>query len=464
MLRRIGYIATREFLGTVMTRGFLIGVLILPALLALAFTLGPRLLNQRSAPVRGQIAVVDPTGRVAGELRDALTPQAIAARRAEAARRVMAAAPAAVREAAESGASASNAAVERISGAVPELQLVERTPDANDPADLRSHKAWLTDTTPGERHLALVVVKRDAVDLAPGGAEYGTYDLYVPPNLDDRIENVLFDCLRAAIVSARAKAQRLDPRSVDALVRVNRAASITVSKVGERATVGVFNRVLPFAFVGLLLFSVMMGGQGLVTSTVEEKTSRVIEVLLSAVSPFELLAGKILGQMAVSLVVLGLYIGLAFMVLASFALFGLLDLSLVLYLLLFFVITYLTIGSAMAAVGSAVNEMREAQSLMMPIVLVMMVPWMLAEPIARQPNSTFSTAISFVPPVNTFAMLLRMTSSAPPPAWQVWVTIVIGLAAVVGSVWCAAKVFTIGLLMYGKPPDMKTLWRWIRES
>jgi len=464
MIRRIGYIAVREFLGTVMTRGFLIGVLILPALLALAFTLGPRLLNQRSAPVRGQIAVVDPTGRVAGELREAATPQAIGARRAEAARRVMAAAPAAVREAAESGAAASNAAVERISGAVPELQVVERAADADDPADLRSHKAWLTDTTPGERHLALIVVQRDAVDPAPGGGEYGTYQLYVPPNLDDRIENVLFDCLRAAIVSARAKAQRLDPRSVDALVRVNRAASITVSKVGERATVGVFNRVLPFAFVGLLLFSVMMGGQGLVTSTVEEKTSRVIEVLLSAVSPFELLAGKILGQMAVSLVVLGLYIGLAFMVLASFALFGLLDLTLVLYLLLFFVITYLTIGSAMAAVGSAVNEMREAQSLMMPIILVMMVPWMLAEPIARQPNSTFSTAISFVPPVNTFAMLLRMTSSAPPPAWQVWVTIVIGLAAVVGSVWCAAKVFTIGLLMYGKPPDMKTLWRWIRES
>ena len=463
-MRRIGYIAAREFLGTVMTRGFLIGVLILPALLALAFTLGPRLLNQRSAPVRGQIAIVDPTGRVAGELRDAVTPQAIAARRAEAARRVIAAAPSAVREAAESGAAASNAAVERIAGAVPDLQLVERPPDPNDAADLRSHKAWLTDAPPGERHLALVVVQRDAVDLPPGGAEYGTYDLYVPPNLDDRIENVLFDCLRAAIVSARAKAQRLEPRSVDALVRVTRTPSVTVSKVGERPTVGAFNRVLPFAFVGLLLFSVMMGGQGLVTSTVEEKTSRVIEVLLSAVSPFELLAGKILGQMAVSLVVLGLYIGLAFMVLASFALFGLLDLSLVLYLLLFFVITYLTIGSAMAAVGSAVNEMREAQSLMMPIILVMMVPWMLAEPIARQPNSTFSTAISFIPPVNTFAMLLRMTSSAPPPAWQVWVTIVIGMAAVVGSVWCAAKVFTIGLLMYGKPPDLKTLLRWIRES
>jgi ABC-type Na+ efflux pump permease subunit len=108
--------------------------------------------------------------------------------------------------------------------------------------------------------------------------------------------------------------------------------------------------------------------------------------------------------------------------------------------------------------------MREAQSLVMPIMIVMMVPWVLAAPIAREPNSTFSTAMSFVPPVNTFAMLLRLTSSAPPPSWQVWLTIAIGLGSVVGSVWCASKVFTIGLLMHGKPPDMKTLLRWIREA
>jgi len=162
--------------------------------------------------------------------------------------------------------------------------------------------------------------------------------------------------------------------------------------------------------------------------------------------------------------VLGIYLGLAFIMLLSFAVFGLLDLSLVVFLFIFFVITYLTIGSAMMAVGAAVNEMREAQSLMMPIILVLMVPWMLAEPIARQPNSTFSTAISFIPPVNTFAMLLRMTSSAPPPAWQVWLTIAIGVGGVVASIWCAARVFTIGLLMYGKPPDVKTLVRWIRGA
>ena len=213
-----------------------------------------------------------------------------------------------------------------------------------------------------------------------------------------------------------------------------------------------------------MLFSVLMGSQGLVTSTVEEKSSRVIEVLLSAVSPLELLAGKIIGQLGVSFVILSIYISLAFVGLVSFAVFGLLDLSLVVYLFIFFVITYLTIGSAMVAVGSAVNEMREAQQLMMPIILLMMVPWVLAAPIAREPNSTFATVVSFIPPMNTFAMLLRMTSSAPPPIWQVWVTILIGIAGVIGAVWCAAKVFTIGLLMYGKPPDFKTLIRWIRAA
>jgi len=463
-MRRIGLIAEREFLGTVLTRGFIVGVLVLPALLALAFALGPRVMNQRSAQVRGQIAVIDPTGVVTAELRAAITPKAITARREEAKRRALAAVPAGVRDlAGAAGATASSDAIDRIAGSVPDLQLVERPANASDP-DLHGAKAWMTDAAPGDRHLALVVIQPDAVTLASGRTEYGTYELYVSPNVDDRIETTIFDSMREAIVNARVKAQHLDRAALDEISRLPRARSVTVTKGNERVTVGAFNRIMPFAFVGLLLVSVMMGGQGLMTSTVEEKTSRVIEVLLSAVSPFELLAGKVLGQMAVSLVVLGLYIALAFMLLASFAMFGLLDLSLVLYLLVFFVIAYVTIGAAMAAVGSAVNEMREAQSLMMPIMLVLMVPWVLAAPIAREPNSTFSTAISFVPPVNTFAMLLRLASSAPPPSWQVWVTIAIGLASVVGSVWCASKVFTIGLLMHGKPPDLKTLLRWIRET
>ena len=463
MIKRIDCIAAREFQATVLTRAFIVGVLFMPFLLALTFTLAPRIMNQRSAPVRGQIAVLDLSGHVTAELRTTITPQAIQARRDELTRRALAAAPAAVRDLAGESPSASNA-MDRVVGTIPDLTIVERGADAADATNLQSHKAWLTEPSSGERHVALLVVQPDAVTLASGHTDFGTYDLYVPLNLDDRVETVIFESVREAIVDARAHAQHLDRQSLDTLMRVTRGPSVTVTRGKEQVTVGAFNRVLPFAFVGLLLFTVLIGGQGLVTSTIEEKSSRVIEVLLSAVSPFELLAGKILGQMAVSFVILVIYIGLLMAVLFSFALFGLLDLSLVVYLLMFFVITYLTIGSAMVAVGAAVNDMREAQTLMMPIMITMMVPWVLAAPIAREPNSTFSTVMSFIPPVNTFAMLLRLTSSAPPPVWQVWVTIVIGIAGVAGAVWCAAKVFTIGLLMYGKPPDFKTLIRWIRAA
>jgi len=108
--------------------------------------------------------------------------------------------------------------------------------------------------------------------------------------------------------------------------------------------------------------------------------------------------------------------------------------------------------------------MREAQSMMMPIMLLIMTPWMFWLPISREPNSAFSTVISFIPPVNTFTMLLRMTSNTPPPYWQVWISIAIGVASVVGVLWCAAKVFRIGLLMYGKPPDFATMIRWVRAA
>jgi ABC-type Na+ efflux pump permease subunit len=118
----------------------------------------------------------------------------------------------------------------------------------------------------------------------------------------------------------------------------------------------------------------------------------------------------------------------------------------------------------MMAVGAAVNDMREAQSLMMPMMLIMMAPWILWMPISRNPDSTLALVVSFLPPLNSFGMLLRLASTSPPPAWQVWLSIAVGIAGVVGAVWLAAKVFRIGLLMFGKPPDFATLVRWIRAS
>jgi ABC-2 type transport system permease protein len=453
-MKKIRQIAWREFVATVSTKAFIIGLLFMPALILVGITVGPRLFNQRNFRVQGEVAIVDPTGLVIPELRTTLENRKTVARRLDAARDTLAQAPGSVREIAASQIAQAPA---------PDLRLVERPPDA----DVRQEKKWLITDQKDEKdvkRLALVVIHPDAVSRAEGKPAYGSYDIYVPPNLDDRTDNEIQQSLRDAIINARVSARALDRDTINAIVRLPRMQSVTVSKDTERQTVGGFNVALPIAFSVLLFLGVMTGGMSLVTSTVEEKSSRVIEVLLSAVSPMELMAGKLLGQLAVSMLTMGLYVAMGVAALASFALFGLLNPWLILYLLIFFLLTYLVFGSLLMAIGSAVNEMREAQSLMMPIIMLLVIPYMLGFSISRDPNSTFSTVISFVPPINGFAMLLRMASSAPPPWWQVWLSIGIGVASVCAAVWFTAKVFRIGLLMYGKAPDFATLIRWARAA
>jgi ABC-2 type transport system permease protein len=162
--------------------------------------------------------------------------------------------------------------------------------------------------------------------------------------------------------------------------------------------------------------------------------------------------------------VLGLYLGLGVMALLSFASLGMLDPMLIVFLVLFFFIAYLTVGAFMAAIGAAVNDIREAQGLMTPVMMVIMVPWILWMPISRDPNSVFATVLSFIPPVSSFITMLRMATTTPPPLWQSLLSVVVSAAGAVAMLWVAAKVFRIGLLMFGKPPNFATLVRWVRTS
>jgi ABC-2 type transport system permease protein len=209
---------------------------------------------------------------------------------------------------------------------------------------------------------------------------------------------------------------------------------------------------------------VMTGGQALMTSTVEEKSSRVVEVLLAAVSPLELMWGKLLGQLGIGLVTLGVYVALGMLALMQFAMSGLIDPLLVLYLFLFFLMAYLVYGALLQMIGAAVNQMADAQSLQSPIIILLMLPYVLTLVIGNQPDAPFAVILSFIPPVNAFAMMARLASSSPPPFWQVALSLLASILAACATVWFAAKVFRIGLLMHGKPPNLATLIKWARMS
>src|SRR6185437_1240270 len=98
-----------------------------------------------------------------------------------------------------------------------------------------------------------------------------------------------------------------------------------------------------------------------------------------------------------------------------------------------------------------------AQSLMGPLMFLLLVPYLLSFMVGAAPNSALSVALSFVPPLNSFVILARLASATPPPLWQVLGSMLAGLAGAAVTVWFAAKVFRIGLLMHGKPPNLATL-------
>jgi ABC-2 type transport system permease protein len=257
----------------------------------------------------------------------------------------------------------------------------------------------------------------------------------------------------------------MDRAAIRTLDSIDQRAAQQVTQTGvQRDTSGLASMGIPVAAMILMLVATFTGGQYLLTTTIEEKSSRVVEVLLSAVSPMELMTGKILGQMGVGLSLLVIYNSIGIFALVAFSVTGLVSWQLLVSFFVFFALAYFMFAAMMAAIGAAVNDLREAQSLMTPVMLFSMVPYFLFFPVIRAPNSMLSTVLSFLPPISPFIMIMRIASPEPVPAWQVAGSILVNLIGVVVLLWLAAKVFRVGLLMYGKPPNFRTLLKWIRMA
>lgn len=456
-MKKIMLVAVREFMATVSTKAFIFGVLFTPALLLAIAVLLPKLIDSAPPKVIGEVAIIDPTGLVGGAVGAQLAPEALAARR-EAERRRIAEA---TRGITPGGTGVAEQAAESALGETPQLRVTLLDPGT----DVEAAKAPLMAVADAEGdmgRLALVVIHPDAVQRSTPAAGFGTYDMFVRGKLDDRVEDEIRRGLREAIIGSRIERSGLQRSDVEGLMTVRAPDSRTVTKKGESRTNEIANLLVPGGFMILLLLSVLTGGQYLLMSTIEEKSNRVMEVLVAAVSPFELMTGKILGQMAVGLLVLLIYAVLGLSALALFAALGALDPWLIVFLLIYYLLAYLTIGALMAAIGSAVNDVREAQSFMMPVMLLTMLPWLLWMPILRDPNGALATVLSFIPPVGNFVMLLRLSSTAAPPMWQTVLSIVVSAVGVWAALWFAAKVFRVGILVSGKPPTFATLIRWTR--
>ena len=219
--------------------------------------------------------------------------------------------------------------------------------------------------------------------------------------------------------------------------------------------------LVPIALVLVMFMMIMIGATPLVASVLEEKNQRIAEVLLGSVAPFQLMMGKLLGMVAVSLTIVAVYLAGGYYAAQHYGFADLLTAPLIAWFLLFLVLAVMMYGSIFIAVGAACTTTSETQTMLMPVILISALPMMVIVRIVQEPNSTFATLASFFPPATPMLMLARQ---AVPPGiawWQPLLGVVVVLAATTLCVYAAGRIFRVGNLMLGKGARMGDLIKWV---
>jgi len=298
---------------------------------------------------------------------------------------------------------------------------------------------------------------------------------YVSNNLTDESLREWFAYYANHIVQEkRFQANEIDYDLAQSIIRPVQFDERQVTKSGKEEKVktqDTLRQWVPVGFVYLLWIAVFSIAQMLLTNTVEEKSNRIIEVLLSSVSPLELMTGKVLGIAATGMTivlswVITLLAGLNFLP-------GMLITNLTLNFaniagdpfflasfVVYFLLGYLLYAAILVAMGSICNSLKEAQNLMGPVTIMLMIPLLSMVPIGKDPNGTLAKIMSYFPPFTPFVMMNR--AAGPPEVWEYVVTTVLLVLSIALAFWLAAKIFRVGVLMTGKPPRLKEIWGWIK--
>jgi ABC-2 type transport system permease protein len=293
-------------------------------------------------------------------------------------------------------------------------------------------------------------------------------DLDMISNVGDLFNSAIFNrrCkLKDVSQELLAQISELRRRVPNEIIDIGSAAEQKRVKKGEQ----IAKTMIPFFFMMLMFMGIFGMGQHMLTSVIEEKNSRVIEVLLSAVSPFELMAGKILGLAGISLTVMGLWaiaaIGTAYYGAAHWWNITLeFPTGILPYFVIYFILGFLLFSSILAGIGSICNTIKESQSLMMPISFLFILPMVVWFQLVQQPDGLFARVLSFLPPLTPLVMTLRLSASPDMSFLEIFASIIMLALFVPLVMWLAAKVFRTGILMYGKRPGPREVLRWLKQS
>lgn len=421
---KIGKIAQREFLDTVKTRTFLLGLLLIPVLIVGIILLSRKMAQSEGGPRPAlRVGLTSPAGELLSRITGAF------------------------------------AEYNRANPQTPlDLQLLPEGEDGTSPE--QQGKDQLR-----QGKLETYIVLEGDLEAGQGTLQFYSYKAKAS-QIDAlwTVERILRD----AVIDRRYQVRGLDP----AMLAEIRSVPVRRVELGEeqgREQVQsegqrVARMMAPFAFMYLIFIGIVGMGQHMITSIIEEKNSRIVEMLLSSISPFQLMAGKILGLAGVGLTVMALWGAAAYGTATWQGIKIDVGLDLLVYGLAYYVLGFILFSAILAGIGSICNTVKETQSLMMPITLIFVIPLIAWPQLARDPNGDLARILSYLPLTTPMLMVLRL-SSGPDIWWgEIALSFVVLVAGVLVSIWLAAKVFRTGILLYGKRPGPREVLRWLREK
>jgi ABC-2 type transport system permease protein len=338
------------------------------------------------------------------------------------------------------------------------------------PAELAAAESLLTASVMREELSGYLVV--DSATVAGQSARYAGRNASSMGEMD-----AIEAAIRAVVLQSRLEAEGLDPVRIESLTRVR--VQLQAERITEkgRGGSGMGASILGFIVAFLLYMMLILYGQNILRSVLEEKTTRVAEVIVASVKPDTLLAGKVFGVAAVSLTqqVVWLASGVLLWSFRSkiFELVGVgalppipfpeVSTGTLLIFILLFILGFLFYAALFAAAGATVNSDQEAQQASQPIMMLLIASIVFLQPIMLAPTSTMAKVLSWLPFSAPIVMPLRM-SVVPIPALELTL-VLLGLAvSCVGAIWLSSRIYRVGLLMYGKRPSLRELGRWVLQS
>jgi ABC-2 type transport system permease protein len=274
--------------------------------------------------------------------------------------------------------------------------------------------------------------------------------------LNAAIEQQRFAAANVPIAKIRAM-QQTAPLKVMSLTR--RAKDGSIVDAPEESQIA--NIIVPAVLIAMMFLMIMIGATPAMQGVLEEKMQRIAEVLLGSVTPFQLMLGKLAGMMGVSLTVAAVYLTGAYVVTAYYGYTEYLAPKVLIWFLVYLVLAALMFGSLFIAIGAAATDMKESQSLLLPIMLVACMPLILLGTIIMEPNGTLAVTMSFIPTATPMLMTARLAVPPGVPWWQPTLGVVGVLAATLACVWAAGRIFRVGILMSGKGTRFSDILKWV---